>query len=162
MLRDPVELLIDRVDNIETVQEWVRETVGPEKTRMLAEKLGCTPGELSRKGVEVLSAGVFAMDGGGATRHAVDAADRLGADISRHRSRKLTKELINRADAVFCMTDFHVAEVARLVPAAAGKTRKLDDRGDIADPIGGGAGVYRRVAKRIEKGLRRALQKGLP
>lgn len=74
----------------------------------------------------------------------------------------MTKELITDADVVFCMTASHIAEVVRLVPDAAEKVRRLDAHGDVADPIGGGLGVYRRAAKRIDSAVRTALSKGLP
>ncbi|MGB2824635.1 MAG: hypothetical protein WBF17_26910, partial [Phycisphaerae bacterium] len=128
----------------------------------LAERFGCEVRHLAEKGVEVLSAGVFGLGAGEATAEAVRAAGELGADISGHRSRILTKELITDADVVFCMTASHIAEVVRLVPDAAEKVRRLDARGDVADPIGGGPGVYRRTAKRIDSAVRTALSKGLP
>jgi len=130
--------------------------------RLLAERLGCEVRQLPARGVEVVSAGAFGLSGANATPEAVRAAGELGADLSKHRSRILTRELIREADVVFCMTDSHIAEVVRLVPDAAEKARKLDPRGDVADPIGGGPAVYRRTAKRIERAVRTALSKGLP
>ena len=112
-------------------------------------------------GVEVLSAGLFTSDGAPASANAVAAAAALGADISGHRSRRLTGELIRRADVVLCMTRMHAEEVAGMVPEAAGKVRLLDARGDIADPMGSGIEVYRRTARRIERALRAVLKEGL-
>ncbi|MFB3892727.1 MAG: Sua5/YciO/YrdC/YwlC family protein [Phycisphaerae bacterium] len=128
--------------------------------KLLAKREGCDAADLKKNGIEVGSAGLYAMEGGRASPEAVDAAGRMGADISRHRSRMLTSELINDADVVFCMTDFHVAQARRLAPSAAGKVRRLDDRGDISDPIGGGVGVYRKTAERIERALEALLDKG--
>ncbi len=130
--------------------------------KLLAERLDCEVRQLPHRGVKVLSAGAFGLNGARATPAAVRAADELGADISKHHSRILTRELIKEADVVFCMTDSHIAEVVRLVPDAAEKVRKLDARGDVADPIGGGPVVYRRTARRIERAIRTALSKGLP
>lgn len=126
--------------------------------KMLAEKLGCRVGELRGKGVEVVSAGVFASGARPATPEAILAAKERDADISRHRSRKLTTELINSADMIFCMTDFHVDEVRRLAPSASGKVERLD-RANTPDPIGGGADIYRRTAERIERALQVVLRK---
>ena len=128
--------------------------------KVLAEREGCEAHELPGRGFSVLSAGVSAFDGGRATRDAVDAAAELGADIRDHRSRQLTRQLIRQADVVFCMTDSHVAEAAYLAPDAGEKLRKLDPRGDVPDPIGGGPHVYRRTARQIEKALGAALSKG--
>lgn len=128
--------------------------------KLLAERLGCKVRDLPRKGYKVLSAGAFGTDGARASPEAVKAAGELGADISRHRSRRLTKELIRRADLVFCMTDSHVETAVRLAPEAKGKLRRLDPQGAVPDPIGGGAALYRRVARQIDKALRNALAEG--
>jgi protein-tyrosine-phosphatase len=129
---------------------------------MLAERAGCKVGDLGRKGFHVVSAGVQAGEGMPASGQAVLAAHARGADISHHRSRKLTRELIREADMVFCMTDSHVADVVDLVPEAAAKTRLLDPHGNVPDPVGGGPEAYAVAADRIEKALRGALREGLP
>jgi len=122
--------------------------------KRLAERIGCKAGQLEREGYEVLSAGIVAAQDAPASPEAVSAAGGLGADISSHRSRKITAELINHADLIFCMTDVHIAEVLRLAPAAAGKVARLWDGGDIPDPIGEGPNVYRDTAERIDLALR--------
>ncbi|MHC4983895.1 MAG: L-threonylcarbamoyladenylate synthase [Planctomycetota bacterium] len=129
--------------------------------KLLAEKFNCRVGELPRRGLDVLSAGVFAAHGIKAAGEAVAAAKRLGADISRHRSKKLTSDLIRSADLVLCMTRSHVDAVVKLVPAAAGRTQMLDKAGDIADPIGGGYEAYRATAARIQRALKAHLDEVL-
>jgi len=129
--------------------------------KLLADRLGCRTGELRSRGVEVASAGLFAAAGGGATPEAGRVARDRGADISRHRSRRLTSELINSADLIFCMTAVHAAEAVRLAPGAAGRIRRLSDEGDIPDPIGGGDEVYAVVADRIERAFAAYLDKEL-
>jgi len=125
--------------------------------KLLSDRLGCRADELPAAGVQVRSAGTFALAGGRASPQAVDAARALGAEPRRHRSRKLTKELINEADLIFCMGRSHVAEVTGRVSGAAGRTFLLDARGDIADPIGGDADRYAAVARRIRERLRKRL-----
>ena len=129
--------------------------------KMLADRFGCRPSELSRRGVEVLSAGLAAASGQRAAPEAVRAAKTLGANIGRHRTQKLTAELIKSCELVFCMTDFHVAEAARMAPGSAGRTRRLDAEGDVPDPIGGGASAYRRAAERIAAALNQLIEEGL-
>lgn len=124
----------------------------------LAEQLECGVGELRNHGIDVVSAGIFASDGSKATPEAISAAKSLGADISRHHSRKLTSELINDADMVFCMTSFHVEAVRQMLPTAAGKVRTLASGSDIPDPIGGGAAVYGKTALKIQQALLSALK----
>lgn len=128
--------------------------------KLLADKYNCSIGELKDCGVEVASAGLFAGEGVRASPEAALAAREHGADISRHRSRMLTRDLIRWADMVFCMTDFHVQQARRLAPQDADKIRRLDERADVSDPIGGGGGIYRKVAQRIERVLRNLLDEG--
>jgi protein-tyrosine phosphatase len=128
--------------------------------RLLADRVGGV-GELRKHGLEVGSAGLYAMSGAKASPEAVAAADRYGADISRHRSRPLTAELIDEADLVLCMTEMHVVEARRLAPLSADKICRLDSRGDIPDPIGGGPGVYMKTAERLERVLKTLTEEGI-
>ena len=128
--------------------------------KLYAQRLGCRVGELARNGLEALSAGVMAADGEPATPEAVTAASAYGADISHHRSRRLTSELINAADLVLCMTDFHVEQAGRLVPAAVSKIERLIADRDVPDPMGGGSEAYRRTAETIEQALKERMDKG--
>jgi protein-tyrosine phosphatase len=129
--------------------------------KLLAERYGCSVRELrTRKLIEVSSAGVLAAAGARASAEAVRAARLHGANIARHRSRKLTTELIRSADLVLCMTSFHLAQIRRLAPWASEKVMKLDETGDVSDPIGGGIDVYRQTGRRIERALRARLGEG--
>ena len=129
---------------------------------LLARKLGVAVQDLPDRNIEVLSAGVMAAQGQHASPEAVEAAADYGADLGSHRSRRVSLELIHAADMVFCMTEFHVAQVRQMAPQASSKVVRLDEAGDIPDPIGGGLGVYRQTAKRIESALQARFEKGLP
>lgn len=126
--------------------------------RMLAQKMNVEEFELEKKGIVVMSAGSFAMSGARATPAAVEAVKKLGGDLSRHRSRPLTVELIHQADAIFTMGRSHSMAVTALVPAAAGKITTLKEDGDIEDPIGGDVALYEALSRQmqglIEKRLR--------
>ena len=113
---------------------------------VLAQKLGVGEAELERKGINVISAGSFAMPGARATPQAVEALREIGIDLSQHRSRPLTVELIHQADAIFTMGRAHAQAVMALVPAAAQKVATLDPDGDIDDPIGSDISVYKQLA----------------
>lgn len=125
--------------------------------RQIAETLGVPEDKLEAGGVSVLSAGTFAMGGGRATPQAVQAASDLGADLSRHRSRPLTVELIQQADRIYTMGRSHRAAVLSLVPSAAEKTQTLDPAGDIEDPIGSDVTVYRSLAHDLDRLIRARL-----
>lgn len=126
---------------------------------MLAKRLGVRPQDLEERGLEIASAGMLAGEASRPSPEAVAAARELGADISRHRTRKLTNVMVQEADAVFGMTEFHVAEIGRLAPGAGAKVRRLDEAADIADPMGMAEEEYRRVARRIQQALRSALDR---
>ena len=114
-----------------------------------------------RGSYRVLSAGVGAVNGQPASDHAVRALAQLGLDISQHRSRHLTAELVSQADYIFGMTHSHVDAIMLLYPQAAEKTfllREFDEtldsyENDISDPIGGSYGVYCNCRDQIEQGI---------
>jgi protein-tyrosine-phosphatase len=128
---------------------------------MLAQRLGCPPGKLASRGWEVLSAGVWAGEDQRATSQAIEAAGEFGVDLSAHRSQKLTKELIDKADMVFCMTRQHMDAVREVSPAPTGRVRRLWSKGDIPDPAGGGPDVYRRTARKMQQAIEEILRKEL-
>jgi tRNA threonylcarbamoyl adenosine modification protein (Sua5/YciO/YrdC/YwlC family) len=126
--------------------------------RILSEKLAVPEPELEKKGVSVVSAGSYAMPGSRATPQAVEAVRDLGADLSHHRSRPLTVELIHQADMIFTMGRSHAMAVEALVPSASDKVATLDPRGDIDDPIGSDVTVYQDLAGQLRGLIERRLQ----
>src|SRR6516225_10076160 len=115
----------------------------------------------SRDDVRVLSAGLGALDGQPATQHSVEAMKEIGIDISGHRSRSLTTELVRQADLILGMTHSHTDTVALLYPPAAEKTfllREFDEtlepyEKDISDPIGSTYPIYAECRDQIEQGI---------
>ena len=93
---------------------------------ILAEKLNVRDAELENKGISVLSAGSFAMPGTPAAAAAVEAVKAMGADLTKHRSRPLSVELIHQADVIYTMSRNHAQAVTALVPSARQKTQTLD------------------------------------
>ncbi|HEY7088645.1 MAG TPA: hypothetical protein VH518_11190, partial [Tepidisphaeraceae bacterium] len=89
--------------------------------------------------------------GARAAPHAVEAVKELGADLTRHRSRPLSVELIHQADHIFTMSRSHQAAVTALVPSAATRTTTLNPEGDIDDPIGGDEALYHSLARQLEE-----------
>ena len=112
----------------------------------LAKKLNIAPDDLEQKGISIISAGSFAMPGARAAVPAVEAVKPFGGDLTKHRSRPLSVELIHQADVVYAMSRAHAAAVTALVPSAAEKTMTLDPDGDIDDPIGGDLELYQTLA----------------
>jgi protein-tyrosine-phosphatase len=110
-------------------------------------------------GWEISSAGVRAASGFPASPNAVEAMRELDIDISAHRSRLLTPELINGADLLVTMTRDHRDIIVELNRESGSKVFLLKSFGvsqsavDITDPVGEELDVYRRVRDEISAAL---------
>ncbi len=69
------------------------------------------------KSLRVFSAGVRAYTGDQVSRNTVLALKKVGLDVSNHRATELTKDLVDGALAVFCMTESHRQAVLDLRPS---------------------------------------------
>jgi len=122
--------------------------------RMLADRLGCEPGELGLHGVEIESAGTSAARGSAASQNAVEAMRERGIDIRSHQSRPITVDGLLAADYIWVMTRSHRETVVRLAPEVAGRAALVDPAGEsVADPIGGDLEAYRACAAHLEKAI---------
>lgn len=91
-------------------------------------------------------------DGAPATPEAVETMRRRGIDLSGHRSRALTRDLIASADVIYVMTSRHARVVLGIDPRAAERVQLLDPEGaDVEDPIGSPLDEYERVASNLER-----------
>jgi protein-tyrosine phosphatase len=107
----------------------------------------------------VASAGLAALGGMTASRNAIDALAEQGLDMSRHRSRQLTRDLIDAANVIVVMTASHRDQLRMLFRDAREKVfllRSFDpaaDAEDVEDPIGADVGTYRQIRDTIEAAL---------
>ncbi len=120
--------------------------------------------ERSGVGVEISSAGVFAIEGMSPTRETVRVLQELGLDCSDHRSRRLTMDLVENADHIFVMEQFQLDEVIRRFPSARDKVHLLRtyalernqvENPNIADPIGKPLEVYEVCFANIREAIER-------
>jgi protein-tyrosine phosphatase len=126
--------------------------------KLLAERLGCSPGELPGHGFCVQSAGLAAMMGGEAAPEAVEVAHQLGVDLTGHRSQQLTTDLVAHADHLIAMTRSHVRSLSVHVAGFGPEPRLLSQEGqDLPDPIGCDQAVYRECAQQILRDLEQLL-----
>jgi protein-tyrosine phosphatase len=128
--------------------------------KAIAEKLGVGEDELEKRGITVMSAGSFATPGAKATPQGVEALREIGIDLTRHRSRPLSVELIHQADRIFTMGRSHAAAVASLVPGAGEKTSTLNPEGEIDDPIGGDLALYQALTGRLRELIQQQVIEG--
>lgn len=114
--------------------------------------------ELASRGrddVQVTSAGTAAPDGAPASEGAYLVALEHGLDLSAHRARQLTTDLVAGADLVLGMSPHHVERAAAL--GGTGKAHllgeyagRLDEDAQVDDPFGGDLDEYRGTFDRLE------------
>jgi len=118
----------------------------PMAAALLAHALAAQPEPLRR--LKVLSAGVAARGGEQVSENSVVALRKVGLDLVGHVSRPLTRELLDGAVAVLCMTESHRAMITMLFdppPRHVHLFREFMPRGaakEIADPYGGPVALY--------------------
>lgn len=104
----------------------------------------------------VSSAGLSAVDGMPMSPLSAQALTRRHIPLSKHKSKLVRRNMVDKADVILCMTQSHTEEMKRRFPEAAKKIRSLgsylSDR-DIADPFGGSDEAYERTARDIEAAL---------
>ncbi len=100
------------------------------------------------------SAGVFALIGECAADNAVLAMEKYDIDLSLHRTKPLTEELIEMADVILVMTEAHKMLIKDM---AGDKVYTLleyaNSEGDISDPYGGDMEEYEETAEEIYDAL---------
>lgn len=118
--------------------------------------------------VEVISAGVFAVPDETASSDAILALREAGLDLSEHRTKQLSADMIDKADIVLTMTRSHKNMVLSLLPVAEGKIFTLKEyttqagnpaEHDVSDPFGSDINVYRATAKELAGLVESALLK---
>ena len=91
------------------------------------------------------SAGIFATDSDCASDGAITAMRDYGIDLTSHRSKRITPELIKSAQFIIPMTENH-----RLTLMMLGVSpEKIKSIGEISDPFGSSVDVYKDCAKQL-------------
>ena len=92
------------------------------------------------------SAGVWAHAGRPAAAEAVALLASQGLDLSQHRSRPLTQQLVDEADVLLVMERAHLEDLTLRFSRTRGKTYLLSsvtgERKDLTDPISLGEEAY--------------------
>ena len=105
--------------------------------------------------ISVSSAGLGALAGHAAAEHAVELMAERGIDISGHRARQLTPELIGTSDLILVMEQGHRRAIDSVEPAARGKIYRLCEWRDvdIPDPYGKPRESFEEALALIERGV---------
>lgn len=103
----------------------------------------------------VTSAGLAALVGRPADPLAAELVAERGIDLSAHRGRQLTPELIAAAELVVVMDAEQQQAIERLSPASRGRVHRLGRFGgfDVEDPYKRPRAAFVRALDAIERGL---------
>jgi protein-tyrosine-phosphatase len=128
---------------------------------------------------EVSSAGVSTLDGAPASLLALEVSKERNVDLTRHRSRRLDKQILKRADLILTFSNEHEDYIRKMdknalektyllkafpqshsaqrdVPLLVSNMEKKEGVLYIKDPIGGTIDDYKRCFSEIEKEIERA------
>ena len=103
---------------------------------------------------EFLSAGIFAKDNSPASENAVIAMKNMGIDISEHKARQITKQLINEVDFIVPMTDNHLYT---LLQAGVDKNKIKLCSTPVRDPFGQSLKAYEQTAKILKENIQKLI-----
>lgn len=100
-------------------------------------------------GVEAESAGLFAGEGQPAAAHMRTLAEEYRVDLSGHKARQVTEEMLAQADFIVCLSAAHAMQIK--AHTAQEKIRVLG--GGIADPFGGSIEAYKACVEEMRAAL---------
>src|SRR5258708_13929920 len=114
--------------------------------------------------IEVSSAGTGAWDGAPGSEGADLVGLERGLDLSGHRARLLTRELVEGADLVLTMARHHRARTDELggeghVSVLGEYAGRDGDEAEVSDPFGGDLEVYRDTCSELETLIQGAVER---
>ena len=120
--------------------------------------------EAGRTDIEVSSAGTQAWDGSPASDGSLLVGIERGLDLSAHRSRRLTREIVSDSDLILVMAPSHLSQVKEIDPTAnvhllGGFVAGDEPGATVQDPFGGDLAAYRETADDLERALTGLLDK---
>jgi protein-tyrosine-phosphatase len=121
---------------------------------------------LAQRGAEnirVSSAGIGALSGMTATPFAIEATKHWNVDISGHRARQLTRQMIEDADLILAMASEHIVHILKRDSSAGKKTFLIrafpapysPSQEGVKDPVGGTLDDYNQTYLELDEIIRR-------
>lgn len=118
---------------------------------------------LGDSNVKVESAGILEYKGGPLPRKITRLAKSYGVDLSLHKPRQMSAEMVDAADLILVFDRKQVGEVVKMFPKARGKTQTIktyavwsDDK-DMEDLWGKPAEAFERTLKEISEFIERCV-----
>jgi protein arginine phosphatase len=112
----------------------------------LAEVIACA------RGINAISAGLYASPGMPASRGALCEAEKRGLSLRKHRARQVTQDLLEKVNAIYVMNDTLAETMVKLYPVSRDKTTVITP--NIPDPWGGADEAYSVTAACLEEFIR--------
>ena len=120
--------------------------------------------ERGQRDLQIESAGTSPWDGSPASDGALLVGIERGLDLSPHRARQLSREIVSGADIILAMGPHHLERIESLGGgrkmylltdyASHGKSTRA-----ISDPIGADLDVYRATFEELDREIRRAFDR---
>ena len=111
----------------------------------------------NRVDVEAISAGISAFGGQPATRETLNLLSKSGADMSAHRSQKISKAMLYSSDLILVMESIHEERILAIAPAVRNRLYLLKEFAkipeidlNIPDPIGQSPAFYEMIFSAIK------------
>lgn len=110
--------------------------------------------------VRIESAGLFANDGEAASINSVEAMKDYGIDLSSHRAKTVTAEILQQVDVALTMTEAHKMMLTKYLGDKVYTLCEFAEvTGDIPDPYGGDLEEYKICAEKIYNALLKVAEK---
>ncbi len=119
--------------------------------------------------IQVISAGISAVNGSPSSEFALKALLEQDVDISEHSATQLSAKMVDEADLILTMTVAHKNMILSIIPEAKEKTYtlkeysvgdvNLQDNLNISDPYGMPYSRYKECAKEISDSLEKIVNK---
>ncbi|MFA5100030.1 MAG: L-threonylcarbamoyladenylate synthase [Candidatus Omnitrophota bacterium] len=121
--------------------------------------------DIKRADVEVLSAGIMMADGLGASYETTELLAAEGIDVSKHRSARVTKDMLNRSDLILVMEGSQEHRILQMHPSVKNRLFLLKEFArvdgndlNISDPMGRDMRFYERTYGIIKEAVEKVSQ----
>lgn len=104
--------------------------------------------------VKVSSAGIKALVGEPAAQESQQLMQEIGIDISMHRARQISLDIVSDSDLILVMEDFHKEKIEFIFPHSRGRVHLLGKWSgfEVSDPYQESIEVFSDCLERIKKG----------
>lgn len=118
----------------------------PMAAGLLARHVGSEPG------LNIQSAGIQGVDGKGAHPLALEEMRKRGVDLSDHRARTVSPDLLTKSDLILTMEQVHKFWIETRMPTVRGRVYLLGHgrNAEIHDPVNGAGPDFERVADQLD------------